>query len=250
MYQGIQKKLAIRYDSIAKYYLGENLLNDYLGKPITIRFTGEIQCTFCGKELKKAYNGSCFLCNRRLACNDLCQVRPELCHYANGTCRQPEWGDEHCFINHYVYLANSSGVKVGITRHYNTPSRWLDQGAIQAMIISKVGSRKQAGELEVQLKNSFNDKTNWRKLLSDVPKIDLHKYSDELKSKYGLELEAMLYEFKYPVIKYPDKIKSIDLTKGPIIAKTLLGIKGQYLIFDNEVINIRKYEGFNLEWSS
>ena len=50
----------------------------------------------------------------------------------------------------------------------------------------------------------------------------------------------------YPVEQYPEKVKSHNLDKTPVIRGKLQGIKGQYLILDTGVINIRKYSGYEL----
>lgn len=55
------------------------------------------------------------------------------CHYDAGTCREPSWGEQFCMTDHIVYLSNSSGVKVGITRATQLPTRWIDQGARQGI---------------------------------------------------------------------------------------------------------------------
>ncbi|MCP4468415.1 MAG: DUF2797 domain-containing protein, partial [Halieaceae bacterium] len=51
---------------------------------------------------------------------------------------------------------------------------------------------------------------------------------------------------QYPVIEYPVKVSSFNLDKAPVAEGTLMGIKGQYLIFDAGVINMRKYAGYHI----
>ena len=122
------------------------LMNPHLGLTITLEFLGEIRCIACGRKINKSFNqGYCFPCVRSLACCDMCVVKPETCHYDKGTCREPGWGETHCLVPHTVYLANSSGVKVGITREPQQRTRWMDQGASQALPILTVMTRLDAG---------------------------------------------------------------------------------------------------------
>ena len=165
---------------------------------------------------------------------------------------------------HYVYLANSSGMKVGITRETQLPTRWIDQGAAQALPIFKVATRLQSGVLEVILKQHIADKTDWRALLKGAPEpANLAEKRDQLfelcaqgiretQARFGMDaivpLESgEIVDIDYPVLEYPTKITSLNLDKTPEIRGTLLGIKGQYLIFDIGVINIRKYTGYHVE---
>ena len=235
----------------------EITLNPFVGKKLRLSFTGVINCVHCGKEIKKSYNqGYCFPCTIKLAECDICIVRPELCHYDKGTCREPAWGEEHCLKTHVIYIANSSGLKVGITRATQVPTRWMDQGATQALPIMEVTSRLQSGIIETTLKRYINDKTDWRKMLKGgQDNVDLklearnliHLAREELD---GLEFEVLdqeVYDFNYPVLKYPEKVASISVEKNPVIEQTLLGIKGQYLIFEKGVINIRSHAGYQVE---
>ena len=126
--------------------IGDQLvpMNALIGKMLTLDFQGQINCVHCGRLTKKSFNqGYCYPCFQRLAQCDICIVSPEKCHYAAGTCRDPEWGESHCMIDHVVYLANSSGVKVGITRGTQVPTRWIDQGAVSALPIFRVRTRLQ-----------------------------------------------------------------------------------------------------------
>lgn len=242
-------------------------MNDLIGKNITLKYEGEINCIACGRKTSKSYGqGHCYPCFRDLASCDMCIMKPETCHYEAGTCRQPEWGEENCFQTHYVYLANSSGVKVGITRGTQIPTRWIDQGAGQALPVFKVATRLQSGLLEVELKNHVSDRTDWRKMLKgDAESIDLAEVRDrivaesskvigELKQRFGDEAIQFLpsgeqVEIQYPVENYPEKIKSLNFDKQEKIKGVLLGIKGQYLILDCGVLNIRKFSGYNISLS-
>ncbi len=125
-----------------------------VGKPIELTFSQQIQCSACGSMTKKSYSqGYCWPCANSLARCDLCIMRPETCHYYQGTCREPEWGESYCFSPHIVYIANTSGIKVGITRKTNTPSRWIDQGALSALPILEVNTRLDSGRIEKTLKS-------------------------------------------------------------------------------------------------
>jgi hypothetical protein len=247
--------------------IGDSLvpLNDLLGERIKLTALGVIYCIHCGRKTNKSFSqGYCYPCMKKLACCDICIVSPEKCHYHEGTCREPEWGEQYCMSRHYVYLANSSGVKVGITREENMPKRWIDQGAVQALPIFAVATRYLSGLLETLLKQYVADKTNWRTMLKGGnPLLDLETKRDELltacrediqalQERFGLQAiqycsDADVLAFDYPVLEYPTKVVSHNLDKNPDFEGQLLGIKGQYLILDTGVINIRKYTGYQVE---
>lgn len=246
-----------------RYGAQELPLNEQIGQVLTLQFTGNIFCAACGRKTAKSYHqGHCYPCSQRLASCDLCIVKPERCHFHLGTCREPDWGLQNCFSPHIIYLANTSGLKVGITRESQFPTRWIDQGAIQALPIFKVVSRYQSGLIESTLAKYVADKTNWRTLLKeDAKKIDLVSAAKTLLLKANLELNEITKTFKesceilsakpvsikYPVNQYLKTIKSLAPEKQPTISGTLLGIKGQYLIFDSGVINIRKHIGYEIK---
>ena len=246
--------------------IGDDLLpmNEHIGQTLKLSYNSEINCVACGRKTSKSFGqGHCFPCFRSLASCDMCIMKPETCHYAEGTCRQPDWGESHCFIPHYVYLANSSGIKVGITRGTQIPTRWMDQGAGQALPIFQVTNRLQSGLLEVILKAHVSDRTDWRKMLkSDAEPLDLKALRDELiekcsdeiasvKSEQGEDaiqaIDEQVVDIRYPVVEYPEKIKSLNFDKQPVIEGSLMGIKGQYLILDVGVLNIRKFSGYNVQ---
>ncbi|MBD8496070.1 DUF2797 domain-containing protein [Pseudomonas syringae] len=242
----------------------EIAVNPLIGKPLRLEFLGAIHCSHCGRKTKSSYSqGYCYPCMTRLAQCDVCIMSPEKCHYHEGTCRDPAWGEQFCMTDHIVYLANSSGIKVGITRASQLPTRWLDQGASQALPILRVATRQQSGFVEDLLRSQVADRTNWRALLKgDAPPVDLKAIRSELfeqcgeglvalQEQFGLHAIQLLHdaeplEFRYPVEAYPTKIVSFNLDKNPVAEGTLLGIKGQYLIFDTGVINIRKYTAYQL----
>ena len=237
-------------------------MNSLVGQHIEFTFNKIIQCANpeCKRITPKSYSqGYCFPCARSLARCDLCIMRPETCHYHLGTCREPEWGLSNCFTPHIVYLANSSGVKVGITRKTNTPSRWIDQGAISALPILEVKTRLESGLIEKALKSFITDKTNWRamlknetaptnlvstraSLLGEIPslvdKLDAKTFPDDV------------INIDYPVLKYPTKVVSLSFDKNPVISGVLNGIKGQYLLLESGVLNVRKFSSYHLTLST
>lgn len=234
-----------------------------IGKEITLSYSGHIDCQHCGKKTKKSFaQGFCYPCMSKLAQCDMCIMKPETCHYEKGTCREPEWGEKHCFIDHYVYLANTSGLKVGITRHSQIPTRWIDQGATQALPIFKVSTRLQSGLVEIALAEYIADKTNWRAMLKgNADALDLKQLASELtpkiseklsllKQQYGddaiVALDEDVIDLHYPIEQYLTKISSFNFDKTPVVSGKLLGIKGQYLIFDKAVINIRKFTSYHI----
>lgn len=239
-------------------------LNQYLGRHLQLDYQGVINCIACDRKTNKSFSqGYCYPCFRRLAQCDTCIVSPEKCHYAAGTCREPQWGEEHCMVDHVVYLANTSGLKVGITRGTQVPTRWMDQGATQAQPIFRVSTRLQSGLVETLFKNHVADKTNWQAMLKgDAEPKDLEQQRQDLmdscatelaslQQQHGLQAIAVLEQapettISYPVLEYPEKVKSFNLDKTPGVGGTLMGIKGQYLIFDSGVINMRKYGGYHL----
>jgi len=240
-------------------------LNNYLGKPIRLEYQGAINCLACHRKTKKSFSqGYCYPCFTKLPQCDSCIVKPETCHYSAGTCRDPAWGERNCFTPHVVYLANSSGLKVGITRGSQVPTRWIDQGAIQALPILEVNTRLQSGLVETLFAKHVADKTNWRAMLKgQVDRLDLIAERDrllslcasgleELRAENGFdairELDAQPLEIHYPVINYPTKVASLNLDKDPVVEGVLQGIKGQYLMLDTGVINLRKFGAYNIKF--
>jgi hypothetical protein len=273
----IQKMDVKLIDGIVNYVLpiGKNKvpMNELIGKEITLNFANKIHCTHCGNQTEKSYKGGyCKTCSETLAKCDECRVKPEACSFVEGNCREESWGLENCFNPHLVYLSFTGTCKVGITRHStdDVSSRWLDQGATSALPILMVKDRLLSGLVELEIKKHVSDRTNWRKMLALVEQNqDMQSTADmikplvmekltELQSKYGIMAiqwldNAKVQHIEYPVEKegYPEKVKSINLDKTPDYKGRLTGIKGQYLIFDdNLVINMRKYAGYYLTISA
>lgn len=232
-------------------------MNDLIGQSLKLSYSGRINCIVCGKEIKKAFGqGFCYPDFMNSPHNSECIIRPELCRGHEGIGRDPEWEEQHHVQPHVVYLALTSGVKVGVTREGNIPNRWMNQGAWQVIRLAETPYRQLAGEIEVFLKEYVTDKTNWRKMLQDVRAEDVdlveekNSLLDELPEdlgQYYAESDEIL-TFNYPVTEYPEKIKSLNFDKEPVVEGTLNGIRGQYLYFDGgRVLNIRKFSGYWVE---
>ncbi|MFT4768029.1 MAG: hypothetical protein ACI8RN_001159 [Glaciecola sp.] len=267
----IRKMLSELTDTTVEYALpmGDSKvpLNTLLGQSISLSFLGAINCVHCGRKTKKSFNqGYCYPCFQRLAQCDSCIMSPQKCHYAAGTCREPEWGDANCMVDHFVYLANTSGLKVGITRGTQLPTRWIDQGATQALPAFRVASRLDSGLVEVVFAEHVADKTAWQRMLKGAnDPMDLvaerarltqicSEAIDELRQERGIDAITTLdsgdvTEIDYPVLEYPTKVKSMTFDKMPEVAGTLLGIKAQYLILDTGVINMRRHAGYQVALS-
>ena len=266
---GQVSKMASRLESPVAYAMRLSdqayPLNELIGGTIRLVATGLITCVHCGRKTNKSFNqGYCYPCFQRLAQCDSCIIHPERCHFDGGTCREPEWGEKYCMQDHIVYLANSSGLKVGITRATQVPTRWIDQGATQALAILRVRSRLQSGHLEVMFKQHAAAKTNFRDMLKGVAaEVDLVTERDRLLSLCNQEIEEYRQRFgffsysvingietqeiNYPVEQYPETVKVHNFDKESLLEGTLTGIKGQYLILDSAVVNIRRFSGYEIE---
>jgi hypothetical protein len=249
--------------------LGETevAMNPLIGNPLSMRFSGRIVCVHCGRETKKSFNqGYCYPCFRALAECDLCIMRPETCHFHQGTCRDPAWAADHCMQRHLVYIANSSGLKVGITRGSQVPTRWIDQGASQAIPVFRVRNRLHSGLIEAAIRKHVSDRTDWRRMLKGVTPVDdladraqaiLDAARPDLEQLAGAgeslsweRLDEPVIHIDYPVETYPEKVSSLSFDKTPEVTGTLAGIKGQYLILDRGVINMRKFSGYEISLSA
>ena len=267
--RGIVRKMRSRLGQPVSYSarLGDNeiALNPLIDQQMKLIFSGGIYCIHCNRKTNKSFNqGYCYPCFQKLAQCDSCIIHPERCHLEQGTCREPAWGEKYCMQDHIVYLANSSGLKVGITRATQVPTRWIDQGATQALAIMRVRSRLQSGTLEMAFKQHVADKTNWRDMLKGkAAELDMAGERDrllaaceedvkELMARFGFFAISVLkgidaVSIDYPVQAYPEKITSLNFDKEPVVSGTLIGIKGQYLIFDSGVINLRRFSGYEVE---
>ena len=265
IYTGDLRKMRSFYDTPVRYELplyGSDTIpvSDWVGKDLKIVHTGEIFCVRCGRKTEKSFGqGYCYPCFSTGPENSPCIINPELCEGHMGIGRDAGWERQHHVKPHVVYLAISSGLKVGVTREDQVPTRWIDQGAYQAIILAETPYRRIAGEIEVALKAFLSDKTSWQRMLKNevAEGIDLVEKKAEVAEllpddyKDYLSKRNKVYQIEYPVIEFPQKVKSTNLGKTAELAGKLMGIKGQYLIFDEgRVLNVRSYAGYRCEISA
>lgn len=248
------------FGSPIKYFLQlgaeELLMNDLLGERVKLTFTG-FECLNCGSDRKIYRMGHCYDCFYKLPQTADWVIRPELSKAHLGEeDRDLAFEQQVQLTPHIVYLALSSNVKVGVTRKSQVPTRWIDQGATSALEIIEAPNRYLAGIAEVSLKEFVADKTNWRQMLkNEVEPADLFEFREKLAQyipeevmPYFLSDKTDQWDLDFPVQQYPTKIKSLNLTKTPVFEDRLVGIKGQYLLFESDtVFNVRGNEGFVVE---
>lgn len=253
-------KMITELSSPVNYYLKKDhnkiLVNEWLNKTVEISYLHKINCLYCNKITKKSFfQGFCYPCFISLPQADPSVVNPELCRAHEGISRDMDWAKENCLIDHHVYLSLTSGLKVGVTRDTQIPTRWIDQGAEYAIKLAKTPYRQLAGIIEVELKPYVADKTSWQRMLksSITDKIDLVEEKEKLIEYLPEELQHYISDeddittINFPVLTYPDKVKSINLDKTDSYKGVLTGIKGQYLMFsDGYVFNVRKHGGYNV----
>ena len=260
-YEGVLTKMKTELADTVQYYLIFEQdfinMNQVLDKKLSINFLN-YQCTTCQKRKKIFANGVCYNCFMERPENGEWVIRPELSKaHLDQEDRNLEFEKRAQLQPHIVYLANSSNVKVGVTRKSEIPTRWIDQGAHEAIEIVEVPNRYLAGITEVALKEHLPDKTNWRSMLTnDLKDLDLGAIREDMRQYLPEEVKdyylanSKELELKFPVITYPHKCKTLNLSKTPFYEGVLKGIKGQYLIFeDGMVFNVRKHEGFNVNLS-
>ena len=229
-------------------------MNDLIGQDIHLEWQGVIHCSKCSKVTKKSFGqGFCYPCFKTAPESAECIIRPELCRAHLGEGRDPQWEERHHDRPHIVYLAASSAVKVGVTRGDQVPTRWIDQGATEAIRLAETPNRYEAGRVEVALKAFFTDKTHWQKMLRNEidESIDLIAEKRALAESLPADILDLFSDndevtrLNYPVLEYPQKVKSLNFDKSPIIHGKLVGIKGQYLLFaGGEVVNVRRHTGY------
>ena len=256
-YQGVLSKMQSEFGDPIQYYLVfENSflnMNQVLNKELEITFEG-YQCLNCGKKKKIYRQGFCYDCFYSSPAVGDWIMKPELSTAHLGIAdRDLEYEQQVQLQPHIVYLALSSEIKVGVTRKTQMPTRWIDQGASQAISIVEVPNRYLAGITEVALKSHYTDKTNWRKMVQNEI-VDLDLVAEKLKLEKLIPAEVQeffhlekndLYQMHFPVLNYPKKVSSLNLDKEPNFKGKLVGIKGQYLIFeDGTVFNVRSFEGY------
>jgi hypothetical protein len=254
-YQGVLKKMKTENSTEIQYYLDMNSdflnMNQLLNSELTIRFV-TYECLNCQLEKEIYRQGFCKSCFFEIPNAADWIMKPELSKaHLDIEDRDLAYEKAVQLKPHIVYLANSSNVKVGVTRKQQVPTRWIDQGAHEAIEIVEVPNRYLAGITEVALKQHVADKTNWRKMLkNDIEDVSLIEWRDKLKAFIPEEAKEYFIEnnsethLNFPVKKYPEKPKSLNLIKTPNYTGKLVGIKGQYLIFEDEtVFNVRSNEG-------
>lgn len=256
LYEGVLRKMQTENGSPIQYFLVfENdfiNMNQALDKEVQIDFI-KFQCLNCGQDRPIYRQGFCKTCFYETPTAGEWIMKPELSTaHLDQEDRDLEFEKRMQLQPHIVYLANSSNVKVGVTRKSQVPTRWIDQGAHEAIEIVEVPNRYLAGITEVALKDHVSDKTSWQKMLkNDIEDLDLTEWRSKLKPYIPEEVSQYFIEdnsetnLEFPVLQYPEKVKSLNLDKTPSYKGVLKGIKGQYLIFeDNTVFNVRGSEGY------
>ncbi len=254
-YQGVLKKMFTENNEVIQYYLDLESdfinVNQLLNRELDLKFL-KYSCMNCHSDKEIYRQGFCKSCFFETPSAGDWIMRPELstAHLGKED-RDLAYEKSVQLQPHIVYLANSSNVKVGVTRKQQVPTRWIDQGAHEAIEIVEVPNRYLAGITEVALKNHVADKTNWRKMLkNDIEKADLKEWQNKLRPFIPEEAREFFIEnnaltsINFPVHQYPEKPKSLNIVKDQHYSGKLVGIKGQYLIFEDQtVFNIRSNEG-------
>ncbi len=262
MFSGVLQKMTAEINGPVRYYLrGDHhflTVNQCLNRSLTLRLKG-FQCLNCSGQQEIFAQGFCRKCFFESPQAGDWIMRPELSKaHLDIEDRDLAYEKKVQLQPHIVYLALSSHLKVGITRKSQVPTRWIDQGAHQALALLEVPNRYLSGVAEVALKSIFSDKTNWRKMLqfSDIAPVDWTAVRAEAIDHLPKELKPYLLpestptEIAFPVHQYPEKVKSLNLKKSKEYTGVLKGIKGQYLIFDDQtVFNIRSNEGLVVDIS-
>tara|TARA_B100000945_G_scaffold316416_1_gene317299 strand:+ start:4135 stop:4932 length:798 start_codon:yes stop_codon:yes gene_type:complete len=259
-HSGVILKMNSKLNNFVEYDLpiGDNLINmnKLIDKKIYLNWNKNIFCIACNRKTNKSFfQGFCYPCFINSPLTSECILRPHLCQAQDGIARDIEWAEQHCLKDHYVYLAISSNIKVGVTRKNQIPTRWIDQGAYQAIKFAKTPNRYLAGAIEINLKEIVSDRTQWQRMLKNEvnkevnlldKKKNLLNHLDPIFKKYVYQKNNII-EINYPVKQYPTKVKSVSFEKNGEISGKLYGIKGQYLIFENgNVLNIRKHNGYDI----
>ncbi|MEO9952523.1 DUF2797 domain-containing protein [Nonlabens sp.] len=256
---GTIRKMQTELKETVQYYLvfPDNFvhMNQLLDKNISLKHVGN-ECLNCSLDKKIWRQGFCYDCFTASPQAGDWIMRPELSRaHLDEEDRDLEYEKKVQLKPHIVYLANSSNIKVGVTRKTQIPTRWIDQGAHEAVAILETPNRYLAGIAEVALKDHVADKTNWRKMLTNsIEDVDLLRFRESLLQYIPQEAQEYIldnekeWEINFPVLQYPEKVTSVNLAKTTEYAGKLKGIKGQYLIFeDGKVMNLRSHEGLVLE---
>lgn len=244
---------------IAEMDSGVVVLDEHLDAGITLRLSGNARCRHCDAPMRRHFGaGYCYACFSTLARCDLCVMSPDRCHYHLGTCREPDWGDDFCMQPHWVYLALTSGPKVGITRHERLLERWMDQGATRGLKLAQAPTRRAAGVLEALLKRFVNDRTDWRRLVTGITtSVDLPRLASQLRRDADLSAglrgswlpadeargvqwlpNADVVELEYPLRGHSPAVRLPLDAQNPAVRENLCGIMGQYLMLSRGVVNV------------
>ena len=258
-YLGMLTKMKTELADVVQYYLIFDSdfihMNQILDKTVSINFLN-FRCVHCGGQKKVFAQGHCYHCFSTLPQTGEWIRSPEMSKAHLGIAdRDLEYEKEAQLQPHVVYLANSSDVKVGVTRKSEIPTRWIDQGAHEAIEIVEVPNRYLAGITEVALKSHVSDKTNWRRMLTnDIKDLNLEEEREKLKEFIPAEVNEYYLqnnketEIQFPVLQFSKKVKTLNLKKTPFYEGVLKGIKGQYLLFkDGTAFNVRAHEGYVVE---
>ena len=255
MFSGVFKKMISIHDDPVRYILDFEddllFLNQSIGKNFKIYKTGYC-CLSCNDNIEIFANGFCKKCFFESPMSGDWVMKPELSKAHLGVeDRNIDYEKKIQLQSHIVYLSKTSGIKVGVTRSNNMTSRWIDQGAVEAIQLIEVPNRYLAGVAEVKLKDKFSDKTNWRKMLtSNIDESDIISDKKIAFEALGSDFEkyfkinSQLIKFNYQIQQPVESVKSVSLKKSNDVEGKLIGVKGQYLIFeDSTVFNVRSNEG-------
>ena len=255
LYEGVLRKMQTEFSTPIQYFLilGADFINmnQALDRELEMELI-KTQCLNCGEDRPIFRQGFCRSCFFESPLAGDWIMKPELSTaHLDKEDRDLEYEKRMQLQPHIVYLANSSNVKVGVTRKSQLPTRWIDQRAHEAIPIVEVPNRYLAGITEMALKEYVSDKTSWQKMLkNDLEDVDLQAWRERLRphipeeaAPYFLDRQEEVH-LEFPVLRFPQKVKSLKLEKAHQYRGVLKGIKGQYLIFeDDTVFNIRGNEG-------
>lgn len=270
IWEGVLQKMRVAASSPVSYWLEDAALdpgglagplpvNPLIGRRVALVATGLLVCTACGRNPERVFdNGYCEDCVRTRADADICMMKPERCHFGqpDNPCRDESFGLERCFQPHYLYASLTSDVKVGITRHTNVPARWMDQGAVAALTLALLPSRLAVGRVEHALAQEFKDRTHWMNMLKGSPEP---ARLDEVVALIDARLDALGVEgvippeqrvrmsFRYPLEARLEKVRALHLNRTKRVEGALLGVKGQYWVFEQGVLNVRRHSGHHVE---
>ena len=233
-------------------------LNAQIGKGLEITYLGRADCIHCGTTVPSRYGGGyCYRCFTQLARCDLCVVSPTRCHYDEGTCREPEWGETFCMRPHWVYLVRSTDLKVGLTRQDNAVFRWTEQGARAGVVVARAETRRAAGAVEALIATRVSDKTDWRRLVTgQAVDLDLTVEAQRIKDEWAQPMrdlpdaqwtEGVVTELQYPVDRYLNRPQRIRLADQGTILGRVTGVIGQYVLFDHGAFNVAEHAGMHVQ---